>query len=54
MKHQLTFKSGSSYKDSWEVTNQTLCGMESQVKELKSLLDELLRSERRYPDSLYI
>lgn len=41
MKHQLTFKSGSSYKDSWEVTNQTLCGMESQVKELKSLLDEL-------------
>lgn len=48
MKHQLTFKSGSSYQSSWEVTNRTLCAMESQVEELKSLLDELYeaREER--------
>lgn len=49
MKHQLTFKSGSSYKDSWKVTNQTLCGMESQVKELKSLLDELYEAREDIP-----
>lgn len=53
MKHQLTFKSGSSYQSSWEVTNRTLCAMESQVKELKSLLDELYE-EGRYPNSLYV
>lgn len=49
MKHQLTFKSDSSYKDYWEVTNQTLCGMESQVKEFKSLLDELYEAREDIP-----
>ena len=41
MKHQLTFKSGSSYQSSWEVTNRTLCAMESQVKELKEEREDI-------------
>jgi hypothetical protein len=49
MKHQLTFKSGSSYQSSWEVTNRTLCAMESQVEELKSLLDELYEAREDIP-----
>lgn len=49
MKHQLTFKSRSNYEDSWETTNQTLCGMESQVKELKFLLDELHEAREGIP-----
>lgn len=49
MKHQLTFKSGSSYQSSWEVTNRTLCAMESQVRELKSLLDELYEEREDIP-----
>lgn len=49
MKHQLTFKSRSNYEDSWETTNQTLCGMESQVKELKFLLDEMYEAREDIP-----
>ena len=51
MKHQLTFKSGPFYKDSWEVTNRTLCAMENQVKELKSLLDELYEERENIPSA---
>ena len=51
MKHQLTFKSGSSYEDSWEVTNKTLCAMENQVEELKSLLDELYEAREDIPSA---
>lgn len=49
MKYQLTFKGGSGYQASWEVTNRTLCSMESQVKELKSLLDELCEAREDIP-----
>lgn len=52
MKHQLTFKSGSSYQSSWEVTNHTLCAMESQVEELKSLLDELYEAREDIPTAV--